>query len=70
VPRRNTPPLKFLKRHIRVAEGLRGNGLSARETGTKAGQLERFTTPLFLALVLLFIGARSSWWASSARFPR
>jgi tellurite resistance protein TerC len=39
----NNPLLKFLKRHMRVTEGLRGN----------AFWVERFATPLFLALVLV-----------------
>jgi tellurite resistance protein TerC len=47
------PLLKFLKRHVRVTEGLRGNAFWVRETDTKTGKLERFATPLFLALVLV-----------------
>lgn len=30
-----------------------------RETDTKTGKLERFATPLFLALVLVFIGSKN-----------
>jgi tellurite resistance protein TerC len=49
----NNPLLKFLKRHMRVTDGLRGNAFWVRETDPKTGKLERFATPLFLALVLV-----------------
>ena len=49
----NNPILKFLKRHMRVTEGLRGNAFWVRETDSATGKLERFATPLFLALVLV-----------------
>lgn len=49
----NNPFLKFLKRHMRVTDGLRGNAFWVRETNAKTGRLERFATPLFLALVLV-----------------
>ena len=49
----NNPILKFLKRHMRVTEGLRGNAFWVRETDPATGKLERFATPLFLALVLV-----------------
>jgi tellurite resistance protein TerC len=49
----NNPLLKFLKRHMRVTEGLRGNAFWVRENDPKTGKLERFATPLFLALVLV-----------------
>ena len=49
----NNPLLKFLKRHIRVTEGLRGNAFWVRETDPKTGKLKHFATPLFLALVLV-----------------
>jgi len=49
----NNPLLKFLKRHMRVTDGLRGNAFWVREADTKTGKLERFATPLFLALVLV-----------------
>ena len=49
----NNPLLKFLKRHMRVTDGLRGNAFWVRETDPKTGRLERFATPLFLALVLV-----------------
>ncbi len=47
------PLLKFLKKHMRVTEGLRGNAFWVREPDPKTGKLERFATPLFLALVLV-----------------
>lgn len=49
----NNPLLKFLKRHMRVTDGLRGNAFWVREPDPKTGKLERFATPLFLALVLV-----------------
>lgn len=49
----NNPLLKFLKRHLRVTDGLRGNAFWVRETDPKTGKLERFATPLFLALLLV-----------------
>ena len=49
----NNPLLKFLKRHMRVTDGLRGNAFWVRESDPKTGKLERFATPLVLALVLV-----------------
>jgi tellurite resistance protein TerC len=49
----NNPLLKFLKRHMRVTDGLRGNAFWVRENDPKTGKLERFATPLLLALVLV-----------------
>ncbi len=47
------PMLKFLKRHMRMTDGLRGNAFWVRETDPKTGKVERFATPLFLALLLV-----------------
>lgn len=49
----NNPLLKFLKRHMRVTDGLRGNAFWVRETDPATGTLQRFATPLLLALVLV-----------------
>ncbi|KNZ31948.1 MAG: membrane protein [Methylibium sp. NZG] len=49
----NNPLLKFLKKHMRVTEGLRGNAFWVQENNPATGKLERFATPLFLALVLV-----------------
>ncbi|MCY7315750.1 MAG: TerC family protein [Rubrivivax sp.] len=49
----NNPLLKFLKRKMRVTDGLRGNAFWVREKDPATGKLERFATPLFLALVLV-----------------
>jgi tellurite resistance protein TerC len=49
----NNPLLKFLKRHIRVTEGLRGNAFWVRESDPATGRIERYATPLFLALLLV-----------------
>jgi len=49
----NNPVLKFLKRHMRVTDGLRGNAFWVRERDAATGRVERFATPLLLALVLV-----------------
>ena len=49
----NNPLLKFLKRHMRVTDGPRGNAFWVREPDPATGRLELFATPLFLALVLV-----------------
>jgi tellurite resistance protein TerC len=49
----NNPLLKFLKRRMRVTEGLRGNAFWVHETDPATGKVARFATPLFLALVLI-----------------
>jgi tellurite resistance protein TerC len=49
----NNPLLKFLKRHMRVTETLRGNAFWVREADPTTGQTVRWATPLFLALVLI-----------------
>jgi tellurite resistance protein TerC len=45
--------LRFLKRHMNVTEGLRGNAFFVREPDPKTGRLTRYATPLFLALILI-----------------
>jgi len=49
----NNPLLKFLKRHVRVTDGLRGNAFWVREPDAASGKVVRFATPLLLALVLV-----------------
>ena len=49
----NNPVLKFLHKRIRVTTGLRGNAFWVREPDPVTGKLERWATPLFLALVLI-----------------
>ena len=49
----NNPLLKYLKQHLRVTDGLRGNAFWVRETDPTTGKVVRFATPLFLALVLI-----------------
>lgn len=51
----NNPALKFLRRHLRVTEGLRGNAFWVRERDPKTGRMARHATPLFLALMLVEI---------------
>ncbi|CUI52169.1 TerC family protein [Achromobacter xylosoxidans] len=47
------PILKFLKRRMRVTDGLRGNAFWVREPDATTGKTVRWATPLFLALVLI-----------------
>ncbi|MFY3702315.1 TerC family protein [Achromobacter dolens] len=47
------PILKFLKRRMRVTDGLRGNAFWVREPDAATGNTVRWATPLFLALVLI-----------------
>jgi tellurite resistance protein TerC len=49
----NNPVLKFLKRHMRVTEGLRGNAFWVRENDPVTGKTQRWATPLLLALVMV-----------------
>lgn len=49
----NNPLLKWLKRHMRVTDGLRGNAFWVHQPDPQTGQLARFATPMFLALVLV-----------------
>jgi tellurite resistance protein TerC len=49
----NNPLLKFLRRRMRVTDGLRGNAFWAHEPDPTSGKLVRWATPLFMALVLV-----------------
>ncbi len=49
----NNPLLKFLKRHVRMTDGLRGNHFWVREPDPASGRVVRLATPLLLALVLV-----------------
>ncbi|KOF52372.1 MULTISPECIES: TerC family protein [unclassified Achromobacter] len=49
----SNPILKFLKRRMRVTEGLRGNAFWVREPDPSTGRPVRWATPLLLALVLI-----------------
>jgi len=49
----SNPLLKFLKRHMRVTDGLRGNAFWVHEPDPASGKVVRFATPLLLALVLI-----------------
>jgi len=49
----NNPLLKFIKRHMRVTHGLRGNAFWVRESDPATGKIERCATPLLLALILV-----------------
>lgn len=47
------PLLKFLRKHMRVTNELHGNAFWVKKNDPKTGQVQRFATPLFLALVLI-----------------
>ncbi|MFN3304982.1 MAG: TerC family protein [Roseateles sp.] len=49
----NNAVLKWVKRHVRVTDGLRGQAFWVREHDPKTGRVERFATPLLLALVVI-----------------
>jgi len=49
----NNPVLRFMKRRVPVTDGLRGNAFWVKEPDPKTGRLQRFATPLLLALVLV-----------------
>lgn len=49
----NNALLKFLKRHMRVTEGLRGNAFWVKEPEPGTGKVVRYATPLLLTLVLV-----------------
>lgn len=49
----SNPILKFLRKRMRVTEGLRGNAFMVSEADPKTGKVMRFATPLLLALVLI-----------------
>lgn len=45
--------VKFLKKHLRVTDGLHGEKFWVRQPDSKSGKLVWFATPLFLALVMI-----------------
>jgi tellurite resistance protein TerC len=47
------PLLKFLRKRMRVTEGVRGDRFFVREMDPKTGKVVLFATPLFLALCLV-----------------
>jgi tellurite resistance protein TerC len=49
----NNPLLKFLRRRLRVTEGLRGNAFIVKTVDPATGGTVRWVTPLFLALILV-----------------
>ncbi|AUL45763.1 hypothetical protein BBB39_01305 [Bordetella trematum] len=49
----NNAILKFLRRRLRVTDGLRGNAFTVVEIDTKTQRKQRYATPLLLALVLI-----------------
>ena len=49
----NSPLLAWLKRHLRVTDGMRGSAFFVHEPDAKTGTVARHATPLFLALVMI-----------------
>lgn len=49
----NNPLLNFLRRHVRITDGLRGNAFVVTEPHPASGQPVRCATPLLLALVMV-----------------
>lgn len=49
------PLLGFLRRHLRVTDGLRGHAFVVREADPKTGVIKRYATPLLLALIMVEI---------------
>lgn len=49
----NSPLLAWLKRHLRVTDGMRGSAFFVHEPDAKTGTMVRHATPLFLALVMI-----------------
>ncbi len=49
----NNPVLKYLKRHMRLTDGLRGNAFWVTEPEAANGKMVRWATPLFLALLMV-----------------
>lgn len=49
----NNPILKFLRKRMRVTDGLRGNAFVVNEPDPQTGKVVRFATPLLLALILI-----------------
>jgi tellurite resistance protein TerC len=49
----DNPILKFMRRRMRVTNELHGNSFFVKQPDPKTGKIERFATPLFLALVLV-----------------
>lgn len=47
------PVLKFLRRHLRITEGLEGQRFFVRRPHPVTGKLVTFCTPLFIALMLI-----------------
>lgn len=50
-----SPVLLFMKKRFRVTESLHGDRFFVRQLDPKTGRMERYMTPLFLALVMIEI---------------
>ena len=50
---KNNPLLAFLRRHLRVTEGLQGNAFIVTQPHPATGKPVRWVTPLFLALCMV-----------------
>ena len=54
----NNPILKFLRKRIRVTPEVEGNAFFVYKPDPVTGKTVRWATPLFLALVMVFIGTK------------
>ncbi|MBP7338169.1 TerC family protein [Niveispirillum sp.] len=45
--------VRFLRRHLRVTDGLHGNAFFVKQPDPKTGKVVRWATPLFLALLMV-----------------
>ena len=51
----DNPALRFMKRHMRVTDGLHGQKFFVRQPHPKTGKMVRWATPLFVCLLLVEI---------------
>jgi tellurite resistance protein TerC len=51
----DNPALRFMKRHMRVTDGLHGQQFFVRQPHPKTGKMVRWATPLFVCLLLVEI---------------
>lgn len=51
----NNPILRWMRRHMRIIDRIDGQNFFIRHPDPKTGKLERYATPLFVALVLIEI---------------
>jgi len=65
----NNPVLKFVRRHMRVTDQIHGSHFFVRLTPPGQSKALRYATPLFLALVLIFIGCKIFYHGMVGKVP-